>query len=84
MYLLTGSITTAARLARAIEQISSYPADVIRTPPQIRSGGCSYSVRFDDRALDIAKQICLESGISIKKIYAEKYIDGERVYNDIS
>lgn len=84
MYVITGSITSASRLAKIIEALSGYPADVVHTPASIREGGCSYSVRCDDRALSIINDAAKDNGISIKKIYSENYKDGERVFNDIS
>lgn len=84
MYIVTGSITSTTRLAKAVEQISGYPAYVVHTPSAIRSGGCSYSVRCDDRLLPMVHNIADDNGISVKKIYKEKYVNGERVYSDIS
>ncbi len=84
MYVITGSITSASRMAKAIEVFSGYPADVVHTPAEIRQGGCSYAVRCDDRALSIIDNIAKDNGISVKKIYNEKYINGERVFDDIS
>lgn len=84
MYVITGSITSATRLAKAVEAMSGYPANVVHTPSAIRSGGCSYSVRCDDRVLSIINDIAKDNGISVKSIYAEKYKNGERVLVDIS
>ena len=84
MYMLTGSITSAARLAKVIENIGGYPAYVVHTPSEIQHGGCSYSVRCDERILSSLQDISQASGISIKKIYTEKYVNGERVYHDLS
>ncbi|MDY3031544.1 MAG: putative Se/S carrier-like protein [Clostridia bacterium] len=84
MYLLTGSVTSAERLAKALESAAGYPAYVVHTPSGIKNGGCSYSVRCDERILPLLKDISQSQGIKIKGIYQEKYENGERVYVDIS
>lgn len=84
MYIVAGSATTAERLRRAIERTIGFPAYVVKTPPPIRKGGCSYSVKLDDRALDAVKKIIRGSGISYKKIYTVKKQDGEIVYHAVS
>ncbi|MBQ2663721.1 MAG: DUF3343 domain-containing protein [Clostridia bacterium] len=83
MYIVVGSATTAERLKRRLEKVSGYPALVVRTPAPIRTGGCSYSVRIDDRTLDLAKQVLSTSGLSYKKIYRVMNRNGERVYNAV-
>ena len=52
MYILVGSVTTATRLKKAAEKIIGFPAYVVHTPSALNQGGCSYSVRVDDRALN--------------------------------
>ena len=84
MYVVVGSQTTAARLARAVEKAIGHPARVVHTPQPIRRGGCSYSVQADDRALAIVKQLALDYGISKRKIYTTKLVNGERVYHALS
>lgn len=84
MYILVGSVTTAARLKKAIEKIVGIPAYVTHTPSAIHTGGCSYSVRVDNRALDDVRVIAGDMALSIKKIYIEKNENGERVYHAVS
>ncbi len=84
MYIVTGSITTATRLARILEKTAGIPADVVHTPSAIKSGGCSYSVRINDRALQIVRTVIEQYKINIKSIYTEVLSDGEREYHDIS
>lgn len=84
MYIITGSVTSASRLTKVVERIGGYPAYVVHTPTALRHGGCSYSVRCDERILPFIKDIAQNAGISIKGIYSEKYENGERVYRDIS
>ena len=84
MYIVVGSATAAERLKRAAERIVGFPAYVVHTPAAIHHGGCSYSVRLDDRALNEIKKISADNGISFKKIYIEKTEKGERVYHAVS
>lgn len=84
MYIVVGSATTAERFKRRLERSSGYPASVVRTPAPIRTGGCSYSVRIDDRALDLAKRISCANGLSYKKIYRVQNKNGGRVYHAVS
>lgn len=84
MYVVVGSATAAERLKRAAERSIGFPAYVVKTPQPIRTGGCSYSVRTDDRALDIMKKIIRDRGLSYKKIYTVHNKNGERVYHAVS
>lgn len=84
MYIIVGSSTTAERLKKVSEKLMGVPAYVVHTPIKLRNGGCSYSVRIDDRALDDIKKIASDNYISIKGIYIEKTENGERVYRDVS
>lgn len=84
MYIVTGSVTSAMRLARAVEREGEYFADVVHTPAALSPVGCSYSVKLKDEAYESAKRIAEEIGIKIKKAYKEKIKDGERVFYDIS
>ena len=84
MYILVGSVTTAMRLKRLLERIYGIPSDVVHTPSVIKHGGCSYSVRTNSsNALPRVKLIEEEYGINIKKIYVEKKVNGERVYDAV-
>ena len=83
MYILVGSVTTAMRLKRLLERLYGIPSDVVHTPSAIKHGGCSYSVRTNSNALARVKLTVEEYGINIKKIYVEKTVDGERVYDAV-
>ncbi|MDY3971324.1 MAG: putative Se/S carrier-like protein [Clostridia bacterium] len=84
MYIIVGSATTAERLKKAVEKNVGFPAYVVHTPAALNKGGCSYSVRLDDRALDEIRMIAAETGISVKRIYIEKTENGESVYHAVS
>ena len=83
MYILVGSVTTAMRLKRLLERLYGIPSDVVHTPSAIKHGGCSYSVRTSQSALARVKLIEEEYGINIKKIYVERKVNGERVYDAV-
>ncbi len=84
MYVLVGSITTAMRLKRLLERVYGIPSDVVQTPSAIKHGGCSYSVRTNaSNALARVKLIEEEYGINIKRIYVERSVGGERVYDAV-
>lgn len=84
MYVIVGSITTAARLAKLIEKTAGIPADVVHTPAAIKSGGCSYSVRVSGCNTGTVKNISDEYGINIKAIFDENFSGRGREYRDIS
>lgn len=83
MYILVGSSTNAERLKKSAERRLGFPAYVVHTPAAVSTGGCSYSVRMDDRALDEVRKIASDIGITIKNIYITKTENGERVYHAI-
>ena len=88
MYIVLGSVTSATRLARAIEREMGIPAYVVHTPAAIRTGGCSYSVNVSGMraAYDAerVREIASEQGASVKNIYNDEYRNGERVYHAVS
>lgn len=84
MYVLLGSVTTAMRLKRLLEKKCGCPAEVVHTPSQLNSGGCSYSVRVDNRYLDTVRNTAEEYTVGIRKIYLDEYTGGERIYHDVS
>ena len=47
MYIVTGSITSALRLSKAVQNYSGLPASVVHTPSALNKGGCSYSIKTD-------------------------------------
>ena len=68
MYILVGSVTTATRLKKVAEKIIGFPAYVVHTPSALNQGGCSYSVRVDDRALNEIRKIAGDNEIPIRRI----------------
>ncbi len=84
MYIVTGSITSAVRLSRAIERYSKAPSLVLHTPAKIKKGGCSYCVKSNIDSTDVVYDLASQTGVKIKNIYEEKTENGGMVYYDIS
>lgn len=83
MYVLVGSITTAMRLKRLLERVLGCPSNVVQTPSKLNRGGCSYSVRLDNRYLDDVQDIAREYSVNIRKIYKDELVRGERVFRAV-
>ena len=77
MYIVTGSVTTAVRLSRLLEDTTGRPAAVVHTPAAIKRGGCSYAVRADDRLRELIRPFCAERDIPVKGVYMR---EGDRYY----
>lgn len=80
IYAAIGSVTTATRLSRELMR-RGVSADVVHTPSEINSGGCSYSVRLPAQNRDILEQTALEKRYKIRRLYGR---DKENSYYDIS
>lgn len=84
MLITIGSITTATRAAKLIKRNIGAYAQVVATPSELNRGGCSYSVRFNDRYELEVRRLADEYEIPIKRIYKESQNGKKRVYHDIS
>lgn len=84
MLVTIGSITTATRFSRIIERKIGVPSEVMHTPSSIRKGGCSYSVRFDERYYERIRDIVKEYSVPVRRYYSEQMVDGRRVYHALS
>ena len=82
MHIVTGSITSALRLSKAIEKQYGQITSVVHTPPDIKKSGCSYSVKTDFDDVEKLKKAANNAGVDIKGIYREKAEGGG--YYDIS
>lgn len=81
--IIVGSITSAARLAKRINNLSTERAQVISTPPELRNNlSCSYSVKTSLKNEHIVKNNL--NGLNVRGIYLEKRDGKERTYYDIS
>ena len=67
MLITIGSITTAARAAKIIEQIPRISVSVVHTPKELNKGGCSYSIRFNDKYEASVRKIIAEYKIPARK-----------------
>lgn len=77
MYIVIGSVTSAVRLKRLLENATGFPCEVVHTPAKIRRGGCSYSVIADDRLRGDIRRLCAGWDIGAKGIYMR---EGEEYY----
>lgn len=80
--IVTGSITSATRLEKRLLSYGDKSAQVISTPSEISSGGCSYSVIANLSSENFIKTN--RRGITIKGIYLIDTFSGKRYYHDIS
>ena len=82
MHIVTGSITSALRLSKAIEKQYGQITSVVHTPLEIKKSGCSYSVKTDFEDVGKIRKTAHDAGVDIKGIYMEKTEGGG--YYDIS
>lgn len=81
--IIVGSITSATRLAKRINSLSTERAQVISTPADLRNNlSCSYSVRTALANEHIVRNNLY--GLNIRGIYIEEKNGKERSYHDIS
>ncbi len=71
MLITIGSITTATRAAKIIQSKTGIKGKVIHTPSEINHGGCSYSIRYDDKDEALLRKVVKEHRIPAKKWYKE-------------
>ncbi len=84
LIITAGSITTAVRIKKKLNSLGDISASVINTPAVINSGGCSYSVKTNYNNLNLVKNLAAEKKIKYRKLFCEKLVNGELIYNDIS
>ncbi|GEM_PF-6499297 len=83
MLVTTGSITTASRLSRALARDMNIAARVIQTPAQIKTGGCTYAVRYDESYDAAVRSIIQRYKLPVRKFYRERLDAAGRVYNAV-
>ncbi len=84
MLITIGSITTATRAAKTIEKNLGISAQVVHTPSELNRGGCSYSVRINEKYELNVRRLVNQYKIPVRRWYREVYDGQRRVYNDIS
>ena len=72
--LICRSLTYAQRVAKALEN-SGISAVVMRTPYEISSQGCGYSVKISEKRFSQAIVVLKAAGLSPLKVYT-LYSDG--------
>lgn len=83
MLVTTGSITTASRLERALSRERGITARVVGTPAQIKSGGCSYAVRYSDTDDAAVRSVIKKYRLPVRKFYRESLTAAGRVYHAV-
>ena len=81
MLVTTGSITTATRLALALSRETGVSARVIQTPAKIKTGGCTYAVRYDESADAAVRSVIRKYKLPVRKFYRERLDAAGRVYD---
>lgn len=84
MLVTIGSMTTATRAANIIRKNLGISAQVVSTPTKLNRGGCSYSVKFNEKYELAVRKIVEAHSIPTRRWYRESYNGNERVYDDIS
>ncbi len=82
--VVVGSVTTAARLEKILRKRMGIASNVIHTPAQISSGGCSYSLRSNHENLSYIKEAARVNKIRVRGFYVEDTAKGEKEYYAIS
>ncbi len=70
--LITGSVTKTNLFKKSIENKIPH-ISVVQTPTSIKSGGCSYSIRFRREFAGQIADLARSEGLKKINIYAESY-----------
>lgn len=84
MLVTTGSITTATRLVRILSRDSEVSARVIQAPAQLKKGGCSYAVRYNENDHGAVRDAIDRYRLPVKKFYREGITAAGHEYHAVS
>lgn len=79
MLAVLSSITTAGRIKRMLES-QNVRADIVQTPKSISGNSCGYSLRVQERDIDLVNTCAKNLGVLIKGFYDEKLLKANRPY----
>lgn len=79
-----GSITTATRFAKKLEQLTGISVRIVHTPEELGSAGCSYSLKTRSEYLPIVMDTAAKNKVKVKGYYLEEKTEGKVVYHAIS
>ncbi|NLM49778.1 MAG: DUF3343 domain-containing protein [Clostridiaceae bacterium] len=79
MIAIFSSLTTVNRIKRYFQSHGEV-VTILQTPKELSKGGCTYSIRLQERQLRLLRQAAEELGVKIKGIYRETQQGGKRVY----
>ena len=82
MYIIFvfSSVTAAKRVEKTIAK-HGVLSQIIHTPKSLGKGGCSHSVRFNKKDLDVVTKVITNSDISLLGAYYEMITNGRAIYN---
>ena len=83
MLVTTGSITTATRLTRALARDAGIASRVIGTPAQLKSGGCTYAVRYSDSDDAAVRTVIKKYRLPVRKFYRESLAASGHSYHAV-
>ncbi len=80
--IVFGSVTVANRVKKLMRKQTD-SADVVQLPPDLGIRGCSYCLRIRLCDFSLMRRVADEYGLRIKAAYAEREIEGRKVYESI-
>ena len=82
--IVLGSVNIAAKLFKHVQRSGCLKCELIKTPAVISGGGCSYSIKAEEKFLKMIENEALKRKIKIKDIYREISEEGVYKYESIS
>ena len=76
------SVTAAKRVEKTIAKYGVL-SKIIHTPSGLGRSGCSHSVCFDEKHLEIVKKIIFASEVDIQNAYKQVLHNGAYIYKEI-
>ncbi|MDP4117819.1 MAG: DUF3343 domain-containing protein [Bacillota bacterium] len=80
--ILFSSSTSAVRLKEGLTK-EGFVAKVIQTPTKLITGGCNYSVKTTENALEAVRKILTLTGLRTRGIYLDTQQEGEIRYKKL-
>ena len=83
-YILTvfNSVTAANRAQKFLKKTAYYAA-VVQLPPNLGIRGCNYCLRTKYADGAAVRELALDHGLSIRAVFAEREIKGQKVYEQL-
>lgn len=81
---VVGSVTTASRLERKLNENGRAFSRIVHTPAELGNGGCSYSIRTNGKNLPVVIETANKYKIRVKGYFLIEISDGKEVYHALS